>query len=194
MTTKDNKAIAKGNLALLFIVGAGILGIVFGYLLFPSSRFFVSWQNFPAPPTGTVELLTFKRGSDYDLVGHTATGEMYIYHFYDGWLRSDSVTNNPNGSDFPPCTYGLPEFGPFNNTPRDIVSCATAEAFPEFVSSNIYALDKNGRVWRWEMGGGFKEPFHDYVIRPCVGGLFGLFAAYLLIIWSRRHRAKRDTA
>ncbi|MFN8596945.1 MAG: hypothetical protein U0559_12280 [Anaerolineae bacterium] len=179
----------------LILVGVGLLGMLLAYLIFPSSVYFVEWQDFPSPPAGIVELLTFKQDASYLLVGRMANGETYTYHFYDGWLRSDDSITNTSEQVFAPCTYSPPEFGPFNNVPSDIISCATAKSFPGYVSSNIYALDKNGHVWRWEMGGGFKEPFADYVTRPCLGGLIGLLLGGWIITRSKRlHAPRKDGA
>ncbi len=180
----------------LILAGMGLLGMLIGYIVLPTGVYFASWEEFPSPPAGTVELLTFREDLDnqdwtYQLASQTANGETYYYKFYDGWLRSDKSQNSDDGLDFQPCTYAPPEFGPFNNAPRNIISCATATSRIGHLSSNIYALDKNGQAWRWEMGGGYREVFTDLVIRPCLGGLMGLSIGYLIIKWSQHRREKR---
>ncbi len=166
----------------LIIVGVGLLGMLLAYLFFPSSIYFVEWQDFPSPPAGTVELSTLKQGSNYELVGRTATGETYTYEFYSGWFRRDVSPSDISEHTLEPCTYAPPEFGPFNNVPHDIISCATATSLaPDASIRLIYALDRDGHIWRWEMGGGFKEPFacNTTLCRRAVRAIRRLFAHHV---------------
>jgi hypothetical protein len=177
----------------LILAGACLLGIVLGLIILTTSDYFVPWEKLPAPPAGAVELLTFKQGRNYRLVSRSADGAMYTYQVYDGWFQNDASQIDMSAPAFEPCTYAPPQFGPFNNVPRDIISCVTAILYaPDASFQDIFALDKNGDVWRWTIGGGFKEVADDFVIRPCLSGLIGLLVGYLFIVWSRRRRAKRD--
>jgi hypothetical protein len=137
----------------LILAGACLLGIVLGLIILPTSDYFVPWEKFPAPPAGAVELLTFKQGRNYRLVSRSADGTMYAYQFYDGWFRIDNSQNDTSERAFEPCTFAPPQFGSFNNVPRDIISCVTAISYaPDASFSQIFVLDKNGDVWRWIIG------------------------------------------
>jgi hypothetical protein len=73
------------NLKRLVIFGmAGCVGMLMAYFIFPSSIYFEQWLEFPSPPAGTVQLLTFKQDVGYQLIGRTANGETYVYQFYEG--------------------------------------------------------------------------------------------------------------
>ncbi len=175
---------------LLILIGAGLLGVLVGFVVLRAGDYFIPWEQLPSPPVGTIELLTFETNRPwpiiFELVGRTAHGETYYYEVKKGWLRSDNPPSYSSKDTFEPCTYTPPEFGPFNNAPQDIISCVTAIYFaPEQITRVIFALDKSGNVWRW-----LPEDLGQAITRLiCLGGFVGL----LIGVWLIRRTKRRDS-
>ncbi len=153
------RMVALGGGPALFALIGFLIGFPVSLLTYSmyDSGYLSHWERGAAAPAGTVEIVTNRGGALYI---RTENGVIYrepVREIEDGWVISslpaaDSGSGYMKWDEVHPCRRDGVDFSLLSGAPGEIVDCLHVEvAHFEGGWQTTYVLDKNGRLWEWNV-------------------------------------------
>ncbi len=198
----------------LFLIRVGLAFSLLGLLIgaFAGNKlapldeqgYFIRWRRLVTVPAGTVGLSSSQDG---DVYVRTENGDIYRWRDRGAFLAAAGIDRGSESERVDPwikvdalplsresyrkwevthfCLRDQPAFSFFSGVPGDGVECVQDDILhDEFITKNIFMLDKNGVLWGWE-----QENIPDYlggffyaVTLAVLGSFLGLFFGFAWVI------------